>query len=80
MSSRIVTCIGASKVPGFLTWPLRQYSFGPPFFSRLERAFVLTREDAPEAAAARADVLQVDSFAPAERFGLEQVPLLRSRP
>ena len=33
--------------------------------ARLERAFVLTWEDAPEAAAARADALQVDSF-PAE--------------
>ncbi len=23
----------ASNTPGFLTWPLTQYSFGPPFFS-----------------------------------------------
>jgi hypothetical protein len=25
--------IDASKTPGFRTWPLTQYSFGPPFFS-----------------------------------------------
>src|SRR6478672_1251239 len=33
MSSRSVTFIDASKTPGFFTWPLTQYSFGPPFFS-----------------------------------------------
>ena len=33
---------------------------------RLERAFVLTWEDAPEAASSRADALQVDSFPPEE--------------
>lgn len=32
--------------------------------ARLERAFVLTWEDAPEAASSRADALQVDSFPP----------------
>ena len=25
--------IDASNTPGRLTWPLTQYSFGPPFFS-----------------------------------------------
>ncbi|HEX5720218.1 MAG TPA: acyl-CoA dehydrogenase [Thermoanaerobaculia bacterium] len=34
--------------------------------ARLERAFILTWEDAPEAAAARADALRVDSFPPEE--------------
>jgi len=34
--------------------------------ARLERAFVLTWEDAPEAASSRADALQVDSFPPEE--------------
>ena len=28
-----VVFIDASKTPGFLTWPLTQNSFGPPFFS-----------------------------------------------
>src|SRR5215813_1297720 len=33
ISSRSVTFIGASNTPGLRTWPLTQYSFGPPFFS-----------------------------------------------
>ena len=33
MSSRSVMLIGASNTPGFFTWPLTQYNFGPPFFS-----------------------------------------------
>src|SRR3954471_21525388 len=33
ISSRSVIFIEASKTPGFLTWPLTQYSLGPPFFS-----------------------------------------------
>ena len=32
-SSRSVMFIGASYTPGRFTWPLTQYSFGPPFFS-----------------------------------------------
>jgi hypothetical protein len=47
--------------------------------ARLERAFVLTCADAPEADAARADALQVDSFPPPVRFEIEQAPLLRSQ-
>src|SRR5919204_4115258 len=33
ISSRSVMFIDASYTPGRLTWPLTQYSFGPPFFS-----------------------------------------------
>ncbi|MFL6290536.1 MAG: acyl-CoA dehydrogenase [Thermoanaerobaculia bacterium] len=40
--------------------------------ARLERAFVLTWENAPEAAAARADALQVDSFPPEEHLQEKQ--------
>src|SRR5919205_4409768 len=31
--------IDASYTPGFLTWPLTQYSFGPPFFSGPSAAY-----------------------------------------
>src|SRR4051812_44618763 len=33
ISSRSVMDIDASYTPGRRTWPLTQYSFGPPFFS-----------------------------------------------
>src|SRR6185436_21148329 len=33
INSRSVMLIDASYTPGRLTWPLTQYSFGPPFFS-----------------------------------------------
>src|SRR5204863_8344954 len=33
MSSRSVMFMAASYTPGRFTWPLTQYSFGPPFFS-----------------------------------------------
>src|SRR5580765_6777130 len=39
MSSRSVTFIDASNTPGFFTWPLTQYSFGPPFFSGPTEAY-----------------------------------------
>src|SRR5580765_4497814 len=32
-------CIDASKTPGRLTWPLTQYSLGPPFFSGPRAAY-----------------------------------------
>src|ERR1700726_3087796 len=41
ISSRSVTFIDASKTPGRLTWPLTQYSFGPPFFSGPSAAYQL---------------------------------------
>src|SRR5438874_10303851 len=33
INSRSVIFIDASYTPGRFTWPLTQYSFGPPFFS-----------------------------------------------
>src|SRR5438552_12696041 len=39
ISSRSVMLIDASKTPGRRTWPLTQYSFGPPFFSGPSAAY-----------------------------------------
>ncbi|HVG06693.1 MAG TPA: acyl-CoA dehydrogenase [Thermoanaerobaculia bacterium] len=42
--------------------------------ARLERAFVLTWEDAPEAAVVRAEALQVDSFSPQKKGPGSEAP------
>src|SRR4051794_8515914 len=39
ISSRSVDFIEASYTPGFATWPLTQYNFGPPFFSGPSAAY-----------------------------------------